>query len=104
MKKRSYSGMSICLFVMALYLSSDPAFGMIRTLPLSEMIARSDFIIVGRVTGKKKVAQVPKGPGSMEETIENILVPQSILKGKWPAGKTMHFTTHQIVSNGRKAW
>ena len=104
MKKANCGRTRICMIVLALALSSDPALAMIRTLPLSELIERSDFIIIGRVTEQRKVAEVPKGPGSTEETIENIILPQEILKSKWPKGKKMIFATHRAVRDGKQMW
>ena len=104
MKRKSWGMMSVLLFVLALALSSEPTLAMIRTLPLSELIGRSDFIIIGRVTEQRKVAEVSKDSGSVEETVENIVLPQEILKSKWPKGKTMIFTTYRAVRDGKQMW
>lgn len=106
MKRMNCGAMWVCpaVLALALVLSPDAAPGMIRTLPLPQLIAQSDFIITGRVAGKRKIAEIPKGPGSVEETVENIIVPQAILKGRWPRGKAMTFTTHRSVHNGKQVW
>jgi hypothetical protein len=104
MKKVSWGRMRICLIVLTLVLSSGPAFARIRTLQLSELIGQSDIIVIGRVGDMKKIAEVPKGSGSVEETIENTIIPERILKGKWPKGKPMSFTTHRSVDNGKQVW
>jgi hypothetical protein len=104
MKKVSWGRMGIFLVVLTLVLSSDPAFARIRTLQLPELIVQSDIIVIGLVGDMKKIAEVPKGSGSAEETIENIIIPQRILKGKWPKGKPMSFTTRRSVHNGKQVW
>lgn len=104
MKKVNWVGTGICLVILALVLSSDPVFARIRTLQLPELIVQSDIIVMGRLAEKKRIATTPKGGGSTEETIENIILPQRILKGKWPKGKPMSFTTHRSVRNGKQVW
>lgn len=104
MKTMSWSRMSVCLVVPALFLLSNAGFAMIRTLPLHELIGRSELIVIGRVAEKRKVAEAPRGPGGAEETIENIVVPREILKGKWPKGKAMIFRTHQLIRDAKKVW
>ena len=105
MKKASWGTMGMFLVVLTLVLLSfDPAFARIRTLQLPELIGQSDIIVIGLVDDMKKIAEVPKGSGSAEETIENIIIPQRILKGKWPKGKPMGFTTRRSVHNGKQVW
>jgi hypothetical protein len=104
MKKASWGRIEICLVVLTLLLSSVPAFARIVTLQLPELIGRSDLIIIGRVGKMRTIAEAPKGNGITEQTIENIVIPQRILKGRWAKGKPMSFTTWRVVRNGKQVW
>lgn len=102
MKMANWGKIGICIAGLTLVLSSGPALARIRTLQISELIARSDIIVIGRIAEKRKTAEVPKGGVSTEETIENVVVPTRVLKGKWSQGKPMSFTTWRSVRNGKK--
>ncbi|HOV86114.1 MAG TPA: hypothetical protein PLM79_07105 [Syntrophobacteraceae bacterium] len=103
-KSRRRVGRGVCLAVVVLVLSAGVASGRIRTLPIPELIAQSDFIVVGRVGEVKKTGEVPKGGGRAEETLENTVLPKEVLKGRWPKGKPMHFTTRRLVHKGKRVW
>lgn len=104
MKTASWGRIEVCLIVLTLLLSSVPAFARIVTLQLPELIGRSDLIVIGRVGEMRTMAEAPKGNGITEQTIRNIVIPQRILKGKWPKGKPMSFTTWRLVRNGKQVW
>lgn len=70
-----------------------PMHGMIRTLPLLELVKRSDFIITAVV---EKVSVVGNGRafgGLAVLDLQNELKPLDTLKGTWPSGQTVVLST-----------
>lgn len=102
--RRLWGRVQICFLVLAFLLPADPALARIRTLQLPELIDQSDIIVIGRVGEIVKKAEVPKGNGISEETLEVVVLPVTILKGKWQKAKPMKFLSHRSVRNGRQVW
>ncbi|MFZ2447119.1 MAG: hypothetical protein WAW37_12235 [Syntrophobacteraceae bacterium] len=104
MKNRGWGRAGIWFALVFMVLFPASAFPRIKTLPLPELIGRSEIILIGRVVEIKVIAKPPGRSGSKDATVENVVVPERILKGRWPRGKPMSFITHERRLDGRPIW
>ncbi|MFA5353386.1 MAG: hypothetical protein WC291_04090 [Thermodesulfovibrionales bacterium] len=92
---------SILFFVCLLGMSAG-VYSMIRTLPVAELVSKSDYIVIGEVRKiEVDTTQRPKSAG-MRYLRNEIIVTES-LKGDWPIDRLMFFRTitaeHWIEDN-----
>ncbi len=85
-----------------LLLLTGATYGMIRTLPLAELVSRSDYIVIGEVRRiEVDTAQSLKRAGT--RYLRNEVAVVECLKGDWPADRPMFFRTigsdHWIEDN-----
>lgn len=97
---RSVLFFMLCLAVCIV--SSTSASAMIRTLPVSELVSRSDYIVIGEVR-QKKIIGAHSPQNRTRRYLNNYVVVTEQLKGTWPPDKPMIFRTvgagHWIEDN-----
>jgi len=90
----------ICISAFVLFLGATLAHGMIKTLTIPDLVRKAQVICIAKVAQQSEIS-VSKEQIS---TIKNVLLPEKVLKGDWPANEPIVIMTKKCGESGQIGW
>lgn len=100
---KTFFKVAILSLLLGVLICSNTAFPKIPTFSVEKLVKVADFIIIGKV---KSIKEIKKEiiEGKKYVKINNVIIPEKVLKGDWKIGAPMIFYTYKLMVGNKYVW